>query len=246
MPYSQLRDAKTLGEGNSRIGLAMNVMKVGAQAEATVKDGAGNEETGSTDDLDDIPGVPWFMLDFGYGINDHMDIGARVSTAGGLLDLKLGLIQGDFFNLAVDPAIGYSFFLISSGPRVDLPIIVSIGGDDVFAYGGAAYSRHWLAGELFEQDELVADVLTGFGGVGFEFKSVYLKAELAYSEVQMDADDFSTSFSLIQPTFLIGVKWGEQINELEKRIDRLERRQAPQGAPAPGNGGSSGWGGDES
>lgn len=229
MPYSQLRDARTVGEGNSRIGMGMAFMKPGANATAETEV---EDAKASTDDLDDIPGWPLLGLDFAYGVTERFDIGVRLSTAGALVDGKVNLFENEHLALAIDPAVGYGFFLISSGPRIDLPILFSVGGKKISFYGGGSFSMHMLGGELFGLEDLRANTLTGFGGLSFEFRSVYLKLEYAYSDVRMTSDEGEVHFALHQPALLVGVKWGEQINRLEKRMDRLER-QAGEGKPAP-------------
>jgi len=230
MPYSQLRDARTVGEGNSRIGMGMSFMKPGANATAETES---EDVEASTDDLDDIPGWPLLGLDFAYGITDRFDIGVRVSTAGALVDGKVSLFENEHLALAVDPAVGWGFFLISSGPRVDLPVLFSVGGKTISLYGGASYSMHWLGGELFGLEDLRANALTGFGGLSFEFRSVYFKLEYAYSDVRTSSEEGNVHFALHQPALIVGVKWGEQINELEKRMDRLERKVDGPGAAPP-------------
>lgn len=233
MPYSQLRDGRTLGEGRSRFAMSATFLKPGSEATAESKDGGGSA---STDDLDEIPALPVFQAEYSYGITDRLDIGARFSQTGLMLDLKIGLLQSELYNLAIDPAAGYGVFLVSAGPRVDLPVIFSIGNSrPLSGYVGASVSYSQLAGDLFEMDDTVMIGTTGFAGLSLEFKSIYLRGELAYTRLTADGENDTVTFDLIQPSFLFGVRWGEQIDDLEKRMDKLEKKVDTKGGGSAGD-----------
>ncbi len=230
MPYNQLRDARNIGKGNSRLGGAVSFLKPGGTITSEAKQ---EGEDPDTAELDDLVPFPLLQFDFAYGVHDRVDLGFKLSTAGLIADAKIGIIQKEGFYLALDPALGYSAFLVSGGPRFDLPLIFTVGGRTVYFYGGGAYSYQVFSGKLFDTEDLQSQVLTGFAGVAFEFRSVYLKLEYAYSDVRMESETGRVTYGMHQPGVVIGVKWGEQINDIEKRLDRLEQGAAPAPALAP-------------
>ncbi|HEX2685917.1 MAG TPA: hypothetical protein VHN14_04835, partial [Kofleriaceae bacterium] len=140
--------AKTLGKGESQVGLTFSTTRY----EQVKTDSNGTTTTDAIVLPNIIPEITYHI-----GMTDDLEVGGRVSLGAlGLEgDVKYRLFKSDKLHLAIAPAINYQAFIVLQGVGVRLPGILTYELADNLDFTAAVFgstTHYSIPGDLGSSD----------------------------------------------------------------------------------------------
>jgi hypothetical protein len=227
--------AKTLGKGESQVGLTFSTTRY----EAVRTDSSGATTTDAIVLPNIIPEITYHI-----GMTDDLEVGGRASLGSlGLEgDVKYRFFKSDKLHLAVAPALSYQGFVVLQGVGVRLPGILTYELADNVDFTAAVFgstTHYSIPGSSSSDSDFYGfrgTLLSTGGAIGFDLHgetfSIRPSVEFTRYVVNLSSGSDSTSANFNTVNFLVHLAWtgGKE----KKQLDRIERKLDNLTAPPPG------------
>lgn len=215
MPVSNYHSARTLGDGESSMGMTFS--------STTYSD----PEDGSRVT---IPGIiP--EVTYHVGLTDDVEFGGRVAPGFlyGELDLKYRFFHDGPTHLAIAPALGQMAFIISV-TTMRLPVILTYELNDKVALNTGVAASAWIVSDTGDADQdspfsTGDDFLrtaTGFVGLDIQGRTAYIRPTLELTR-GVFGNDGSEDFEMLQVSVHFGFISGRELKKLDQMQEQLDR-----------------------
>jgi hypothetical protein len=149
LPVGNYHSARTLGEGESSIGLT-----VSATTYTVIEEDPNTGEPIGSDSLT-VPGV---IPEIAYhiGITDDVELGGRIAPGFlyGELDAKFRFFRSEGLHLAVAPAVGQAFVFVGTMTTLRLPLLLTYELHPRFAFNAGINATLWQVSSVDEDGDL--------------------------------------------------------------------------------------------
>lgn len=225
--------AKTLGKGESQVGLTFSATRY----DHVTTDSGGATTTESIVLPELLPEITYHI-----GMTDDLEVGGRVGLGAlGLEgDVKYRFFKSDKLHLAVAPALNYQAFVVVQGVGFRLPGIVTYELADNVDFTAAVFgstTHYSIPGSSSSDfDSFRGTLLSTGGAIGFDLHSetfsIRPSVEFTRYVANLSSGSDSGSGSFNTVNFLVHLAWtgGKE----KKQLDRIERKLDNLTAPPPG------------
>jgi hypothetical protein len=225
MPVGNYHTARTLGDGESSIGLTFSATTYSAT----------DEDTGEIDSLT----IPSIIPEISYhiGMTDDFEIGGRIAPGSlyGEIDLKDRFVHSDRFHLAAAPAIGQMAF-IGTLTILRLPLVMTYELSDRVAVNAGVNATSWNANvdaddalDFYGAEEFM--VTSGVSlGIEFTGKTAFFRPTFEWGTMITDPEGNAERFKIGAVFLHFGFVSGRELKKLEEMDQKLDRIEQNMGA----------------
>lgn len=226
--------AKTLGKGESHIGLTFSATRY----QKTEDDGMGGIRT-------EAIVLPALLPELTYhvGMTDDLEVGGRVAlgSLGLEADVKYRFFKNDKLHLAIAPAVSYQAFIILEGVGFRLPGILTYELADNIDFTAAVFgstTKYSTTVDTGSSDfnAFRGTLLSTGGAIGFDLHGETFSFRPAVeftryvANLSSGSDSASAGFNTVN--FMVHLQW--TLGKEKKQLDRIERKLDQLTAPPPG------------